>query len=501
MAKKVLICEFHQETNTFNPIVSELGRFQASRYLEGKAGYDVCKRIATNMTHGIIDAVEQAGAEVIPSVFLSASSGGRVADSVMELAKETVRKCLEENGPVDAVCVDLHGATCTESADDACGEFLEYLRSLVGPVPMTMGCDLHANITQKVLDNADVVCGYQTYPHVDMYQTGFRAGSLCMRLLAGEPVAMAKVHLPVLVPPAGFSNLREPLKGIIEAAKAKVEDGTLLDFSTFLVQPWLDISPIDSTVLAVAADPETAKAQADEIAKMIFDAKDAFYPDLMDVDAIIDMAEANTTGKPVILVDAADSPNGGAVGDSPVVAMRLLERGSKLKAGMFIQDPEAVKAAFRLGVGGTGELTVGACTTPDMPGPLKAVGTVRSLHDGNFIQEGPAGRGNRRCIGLSAVVSFGTVDVLLCTDAMASGDPQLLRHFGIEPSLYDLIVVKANTSFLVPYSKFAGPICYADTPGAGASNLKLFNWKRLPKGMYPFDLPEGYTPEPAKLTR
>jgi hypothetical protein len=70
------------------------------------------------MTHGIIDAVEQAGAEVIPSVFLSASSGGRVADSVMELAKETVRKCLEENGPVDAVCVDLHGATCTESADD-----------------------------------------------------------------------------------------------------------------------------------------------------------------------------------------------------------------------------------------------------------------------------------------------------------------------------------------------------------------------------------------------
>jgi microcystin degradation protein MlrC len=288
---------------------------------------------------------------------------------------------------------------------------------------------------------------------------------------------------------------------VIDSGNALVADGTLLDFTVHNVQPWLDIQVIGSTVIAVAADAETAKKYSTELAEKLFANRDGYWPDLMTVDEIIDLAEANTSGKPVILVDAADSPNGGAVGDSPVVAMRLLERGSKVRAGMFIQDPEAVKAAFRLGVGGTGELTVGACTTPDMPGPLKAVGTVRSLHDGNFIQEGPAGRGNRRCIGLSAVVSFGTVDVLLCTDAMASGDPQLLRHFGIEPSLYDLIVVKANTSFLVPYSKFAGPICYADTPGAGASNLKLFNWKRLPKGMYPFDLPEGYTPEPAKLTR
>ena len=30
-------------------------------------------------------------------------------------------------------------------------------------------------------------------------------------------------------------------------------------------------------------------------------------------------------------------------------------------------------------------------------------------------------------------------------------------------------------------------ICYADTPGAGASNLKQFKWKNLPEGIYPFD--------------
>ena len=69
----------------------------------------------------------------------------------------------------------------------------------------------------------------------------------------------------------------------------------------------------------------------------------------------------------------------------------------------------------------------------------------------------------------------------------------------MEPAEYDLMVVKANTSFRVPYSTISDLIYVADTPGAGASNLKQMQWEKLPKGMYPFDLPEGYEPEKAKL--
>ena len=79
--------------------------------------------------------------------------------------------------------------------------------------------------------------------------------------------------------------------------------------------------------------------------------------------------------------------------------------------------------------------------------------------------------------------------------------PQLLRHFGIEPEFYDLVVVKANTSFKVPYSAFADEFYYADTPGAGASNLCYFKWKNLPKKFYPFDLPDDYIPEPSRVWR
>ena len=97
---------------------------------------------------------------------------------------------------------------------------------------------------------------------------------------------------------------------------------------------------------------------------------------------------------------------------------------------------------------------------------------------------------------MSAVISFGNIDIMVCEEPGASGDPQILRHFGIEPKLYDLIVVKANTSFKVPYSAFADDFCYA-----GASNLEYFDWKSLPKGFYPFDLPEDYELKKARIWR
>ena len=94
---------------------------------------------------------------------------------------------------------------------------------------------------------------------------------------------------------------------------------------------------------------------------------------------------------------------------------------------------------------------------------------------------------------------FGETDILLCSRGGASGSPMLFRQFGMEPAHYDLVVVKANTSFRRPYSTISSLIYVADTYGAGAANLKQLRWHNLPAGMYPFDLPEDYTIPPATL--
>jgi microcystin degradation protein MlrC len=448
--------------------------------------------------HGAVDTFHAAGAEVVPTAFVSAiaTSGGKVADDVLDFVMERVQY-YAENNEFDAIYASLHGATCTVSCDDACGKLAEHLRKLAGDKPVVASFDLHANITDKVLTNLDAVCGYQTYPHVDFYETGYRAAQRCIDLLEGRTYAMAAAAIPMLIPPAGYTSNTAPFKEVIEMGKQMIADGTLLDFSVFPVQPWLDIPTIASRTIAIARDAEAAKICADKLAQVMCDLRDKVMPQMLSIDEIIDIAEKNDTDKCVIVSEFADSPNGGCVGDSVAIPLRLLERASRLRVGVPVVDPKAVQQAFQLGVGGTGEFTVGAAFTPNVPGPLKAEGTVLSLHDGSFTLEGPAGRGDAGYIGLCAVVRFGTVDILLQSRGGFSGDPQLLRHFGIEPKLYDMVIVKANTSFRLPYGMISNLIYCADTPGAGAANLNRFNWKKLPKCMYPFT--EDIIPETAKI--
>ena len=497
MQKRILIVEFRQETNTFNPVIAQKDAFSRNNVFEGNNLFQ--DRLSTRTAIcGAVAAFHEAGAAVIPTAFVSAiaTSGGRVADDVLELVMQRVQ-WYAEHTEFDAIYASLHGATCTVSCDDACGKLTEFLRDLAGNKPVVASFDLHANITDQVLNNLDAVCGYQTYPHVDFYETGYRAARRCIDLLEGRSYKMAAAAVPMLIPPAGYTSNDTPFKEVIELGKAMVTDGALLDFSIFPVQPWLDIPQIASRVIAIAEDAETAKRCADKLAQALYDLRDKVMPEMLTVDEIIDIAEKNDTGKCVIVSEFADSPNGGCVGDSVAIPLRLLERGSKLRVGVPVVDPEAAEQAFQVGVGNTAVFTVGAAFTPNVPGPIRAEGTVLSLHDGRFILEGPANRGGNGYIGPSAVVRFGTIDILLQSRGGSSGDPQLLRHFGIEPSLYDMVIVKANTSFRLPYGKISDLIYCADTPGAGAANLKQFVWKNLPEGMYPFK--EDIKPQPAKI--
>ena len=490
--KRILVFEFRQESNTFNPVVAEPEHFNSGGSFEGEE--QTKNRLNTrHSVQGAVHAIREAGGEAIPSMYFRAPSGGRVADRVLEMLKEGIKRHLDAAGEIDGVYAALHGATCTESEDDACGTIIEYVRDLIGEgKPIAVSHDLHAKVTEKMLRNADIVCGYHTYPHLDFYETGYRAAKLLMEKISGSQAKMATVAIPMLIPPAGYTTQAEPFKSLITMGDEMVATGKILDYSVFAVQPWLDIEEIDSRIITIGEDTDAAKECASKLAQRLFELRDQVQPPMLTVDEIIDIAEKNTTGKPVLLAESADSPNGGAVGDSPVVALRVLERGSKVKTGLFVVDPAAVEHAFEVGVGNTATFTFGAAFTPGVPGPVTAEGVVRSLHDGWWTQEGAAGRGSAFCFGKSAVVHIGNVDVLLITRGGASGDPQVLRHFGIEPTLYDLIVVKANTSFRAPYAPISDLVYVADTAGACASNLHQLVWNKLPKGVYPFDLPSDY---------
>ena len=78
---------------------------------------------------------------------------------------------------------------------------------MTGDIPLIMTLDLHANISQLSADRADVIIGYDTYPHVDMAERGHEAALLIKRMIEGDvnPTQTFR-QLPMLtMPPMQFT--------------------------------------------------------------------------------------------------------------------------------------------------------------------------------------------------------------------------------------------------------------------------------------------------------
>ena len=484
---KAALCEFRQESNSFNPVVAGRYSFEMGGICEGDAF--IAKIVGEPCAaHGMLDELQKAGIDVVPAYSMVSQSGGPVDQCVMEEFLEHTLPILKANLPLDCVLVSLHGATQGTEWEDVCGELLQQIRSAVGEEPIiAVSCDMHANVTTKVLDNADYVAGYLTYPHTDYYEVGCRAARMAIRRLQDKPTVMRAIRLPMIVPASGYTTLSGVYKQFVDDARALINDGTLLDFSVFQMQPWLDVSNAGSLVIAVAETEKVAEDTAWKFANRLFDLKDAFRSEQLSVDEIIDIAEKNTTGKPVVLVDSADSTNAGGAGDSAAVIRNLLQRGSSLKAAIYLNDAPAVDKAFAAGEGNEVEMTIGCSLDKKYSISVNAKVKVEGLYpDGHYVQEGPAGKGLINNIGAAAHLSLGNIQILVCHNTAGNGDPQLFRAFGIEPTEQDLVVVKACTSFRAAYSLFSDMIYVADTPGAACVDLKKLDYVRIPENFYPF---------------
>ena len=127
---------------------------------------------------------------------------------------------LSEARPLDAVYVDLHGAMVAEHIEDADGEMLARVRQVVGPdVLVVASLDFHANVSARMVEQADGLVSFRSYPHVDMTETGARAAALLHDLLKQRAPARWHRSLPFLMPLTSQCTLIEPLRSLMTQAQ------------------------------------------------------------------------------------------------------------------------------------------------------------------------------------------------------------------------------------------------------------------------------------------
>ena len=273
---------------------------------------------------GAIAVAEAEGATIVPLAWGFANPAGPVEDEAFERIAAMNCALLSmalDNGPLDGVYLDLHGAAMVDSFPDAEGELLRRVRAIVGPeLPLTISLDPHANLTAAIVQLADDrATGFS--PHVGQKEAGRRASSVAVRANSSRS-AMAQNNAPV-----GFLDpARRPMHP--DAADATGDVGTHAYWrphrhyrSRFCFGfPYADF-PDCGPALAVYADTQGAADEAaDDLLKFINQHESEFTQELLLSWAAVAEARrlANTATGPIVIADTQDNPGGGGhAGDAP----------------------------------------------------------------------------------------------------------------------------------------------------------------------------------------
>jgi microcystin degradation protein MlrC len=485
---RIAIGGFMHESNTFAPLPADLNRFREGSLAYGPALVPVWRE-AHHEVGGFIAGAERFGYDLVPTAMAWATPSGPVADEFFEHMTDALTTDCRIAGP-DGVLIALHGAMVTPTYPDADAEVLRRLRAALGPkVPIACTLDYHGNVSPQMAETANVLVGYQTYPHVDQRQRGLLAAELLTRAVKGEVRPACHVAKPaMLINLLGQATDRPPMSDLMAMARQAEKQPGVLSVSVMAGFAYADVPEIGASVIAVSdGDKALAERTAGSIADAMWQAREGLNVECPQADEAVRRALASDR-PPVLLVDLGDNVGGGSAGDGTVLLAELI----KQKAAGFvvvIHSPGGVKKAEAVGVGGTVEVTVGGSVARMHGDPVAVRGTVRSLHDGKWV-EVEARHGGRRDNdqGRTAVLDLGDRNLLvlntLRTPPFSLGQ---LTSLGIDPQKARVIVVKAAVAYKAAYAPIAGEVIEVDTPGLTAINPARFSYARIRRPMYPLD--------------
>lgn len=488
MTKSLRIALIHvmQETDTFNPVPTTLFDFQKVALIEGDSA--LARVDANGPLAGYLKALEESNVEVhtVPILRADAQSGGRLSRDTLDGLTDRISRQLKAILPVDALMVFLHGAACADGVDDVEGHILSAIRAVSGPdLPLALMLDHHANITQEMMLNSDLVMAFRTQPH-DPFETAHDLTQIMIRFLKREILpTMAWRKIPMITHQEQFLTARGPMKEWFDHARQIELAGKALTVSLFPMQPWLDVEEAGWAVVAVTDnDLSGAGRIADELVAQAWRMRDRFMiqESITTIEAIA-FADDSSKGT-VLLSDTGDSVLGGSTGDSTVILRALIESPPRHRALVSVTDPVAARYLADCDVGKNVTIDIGGWAN-EFYSPLRVTGTLRISGKGAVQLAGlPQGSID---MGRSSILDIGNVTVLITENSGVGGiHPDVYRHLGVEPADYKMIVMKTASNF--QYMKDISTIFVrVATPGPTQSDVHSLPWARIPRPMFPLD--------------
>ena len=499
---RIALCGFALESNAFSPISTEAD-FRGNYYFEGDAILDEARSahsIAPREMASFVQAMEATGPwEAVPLVLTGCSPWGPVEQGFFDRTMDAMVARLKAAGPVDGIFVANHGANVATGDPDPDGTMLACLRAAAGPdAAIVTTLDLHANISEAMVNSGDVIVGYQTNPHVDMFERGEEAAHVMRAMLAGLKPQAAFIRLPLTPPSVTLLTREGPYADLIDYGQRRKREmsGDILNVSVFGNFTFSD-TPMNGIGIVVTAryDVDAAKALAGEIAQRGWTNRQAFNKSITSIeDAVaLSVRTGEDSSLPaVIYSDAGDNPGGGGGGNTTWLLDALVRAGaSRVLYGSFF-DPALAEHAHQAGMGAQIQAVFNAAGETEFAKRLELPARVIGLSAGDGVGLRGIYAGRALALGPCAALEIGGpngLTVCVISARRQTADRMFFEQFGLDIAAARTVCVKSRGHFRAGFDLWFEPeqVLEVDTAGLTSPILTRFTWKGLPRPVYPLD--------------
>lgn len=489
--KRVAIIGLALESNRFAPPTTAED-FRTSCYLVGDDILAEAQKEAPSMPQEVpafIDEMNSLGDwEPVPVIVTSTSPGGP-ADQTF-FARFTAQ-CLEHlRGArgLSGVYICSHGAMTATGDPDPDGTLYQEVRALLGPDrPIVATIDLHANISQRMVDNADAIIPYRTNPHVDQAPCAREGARVLWRLLEREEeLGKVYIRLPIVAPTI---SLLTNDGGIFAQLVEKSLAAQSPEVPVICIAGGFAFSDTDYNGITISAfgDQVQATQIAQDLAQWTWAHRTGFKKDLTSVERAVELATGE--GDAILLGDMGDNPGGGGRGNTTEILEALLAAGAQeVLFGLFI-DPNLAQACHDQGEGAEFDARFNQDCHDVNANQLTLPIKVLKLSDGMVPGRRGLYAGRTVKLGPSAAIRVNGITMVVITYRTQCADPNFFEHLGFDIGTFKTVVVKSRGHFRAGFDEFFTPeqIYEVDADGLTTPVFTRLDFRYLPRPVYPMD--------------
>ena len=479
---KVLIGQFINEANANIPVKDEITTFDIA------FGDELIEKMQVG------DIFEQAGIEIIPSVYAVSGASGVIKrhtfDYIEACFLNAVREHLHE---IDGIYLMLHGASEVDGLGSGDHHILKAIRDLVGPyIPITVACDPHGNLCQDYVEATTAIRSYRQSPHTDSRDTWRKmAQMVCDLVKDRQNIHSVYRKLPMILGGEQSVSADEPVRSINQYLDELEQDPRILSCSWHVgyIRHDTDVAGCGIVVVpATEADQAYAEEVADKLADYVWNKRHEFHYTGTTAKPEDALAMAlSFEGKPFVITDSGDNTTSGATGwNTFILRQALAAKSDKRILFASICDPKTCDLLDGLDLGTKTEIELGVGHDAMSE---KAKLEVTVLSKGEVVRPiGIGTEGIAKTFGKCVVVHVeGTaIDIIVANHRQSYAHAIQFESAGVNWMDYDVTVVKQG--YIFPYLKEnAAGYVMSLTDGATPQDTASIPFKRIMRPMFPVD--------------